>query len=160
MNVDSLSTISMINTISFVGWTNLIFIGVLALIFGMRWLATRTRATEIQPTWGCAYEALVPKAQYTGMSFAKGFAGLFNFLLIEKKKYSKIEKTDLFPKRRTFTSTYFDIFENYLINPIINRLRFTTNYFQFIQNGQIQAYVLYGILFIIVVFIGTLFGLI
>ncbi len=160
MNVDSLSTISMIDTMSLVGWANLIFIGVLALILSLRWVATRNKTVEIRPTWGCAYEAPVPKAQYTGKSFVRTFAGLLNFLMIEKKKYSKIEKSDLFPEKRTFSSAYLDLFESYVINPITNRLRFVTNFFQFIQNGQIQQYVIYGILFIVLVFLGTLFNLI
>jgi len=150
----------MINTISIVGRTNLLFLGLLAFIFGIKWLGKRTKTSEIQPTWGCAYQVPIPKAQYTGMSFSKSFAGLFNFLMIGKKKYTKIEQTELFPKKRTYSSVNFDIIENYILNPITNRLRFSMNYFQFIQNGQIQAYVLYGILFIVLVFIGTLIGMI
>jgi len=160
MNVDGLSTISMIKTISIVGWTNLGFITILALIFGLRWLLTRNKISEIQSTWGCGYCSPIPKAQYTGMSFTKNFAELFNFFIVEKKKYSKIEKTELFPKRRTFSSFYIDIFETYIIDPATNYLRLFTNFFQFIQNGKIQAYVLYGILFILLVFLGTLFNLI
>ena len=37
---------------------------------------------------------------------------------------------------------------------------FMLNYFQFIQNGQIQSYVVYGIFFIILIFLGTAFNLI
>jgi formate hydrogenlyase subunit 3/multisubunit Na+/H+ antiporter MnhD subunit len=160
MNVDNLATTSMFHTVSVVGWANLVFLALIASVFGLRWLATRNRTTEIQPTWGCGYESPVPKAQYTSKSFTRSFAELFSFLAIEKKKYTKIEKTDIFPKKRAFSSFYVDIFENYIINPITNRLRFATNYFQFIQNGKIQSYVLYGILFIVLVFVGTLFGLI
>lgn len=160
MNVDSASTASMFKTISIVGLTNLIFMLVLALVFCLRWLATRNRSTEIRATWGCAYEAPIPKAQYSGRSFTRTFGELLSFLVVEKKKYSKIDKTKLFPKKRSFSSYYFDLFEHYLINPLTNRLRFTMNYFQFIQNGKIQAYVLYGILFIVLIFLGTLLGLI
>ena len=160
MSVDSLSTIALFNTIRYVGWTNLAFIGLLTLIFGTRWVLTRNRTVEIQSTWGCGYNAPIPKAQYTGGSFARSFAGLFNFLVLEKKQYHKVEKSNIFPRKRAFSSFYSDIFEKYLINPINNRLRYVMNLFQFIQNGKIQSYVLYGILFIIIVFIGTLFGLI
>jgi len=160
MNVDSISTMAMINTISIVGWVNLTFLGVLGLIIGIRWLATRKKVTEIKPTWGCGYDALIPKAQYTGIGFVRSFSGLFGFIVSERKEYYEIAKNDIFPRKRAFSTFYRDIFESYLINPITKGLRFTTNQFQFIQNGQIQSYVLYGILFIIIVFVGTLLGLI
>ena len=34
------------------------------------------------------------------------------------------------------------------------------NYFQFVQNGKTQAYVLYGVFFILLIFLGTLLKLI
>ena len=160
MNVDSSSTLEIFKTLTYVGWVNLGFIGLLALIFGMRWMASRNKKSEIQPTWGCGYNAPIPKAQYTGISFVRSFSGLFNFMVVEKKEYYKIDKNDIFPRKRAFSTFYHDIFESYIINPAINRLRYATNLFQFIQNGKIQSYVLYGILFILIIFIGTLFGLI
>jgi hydrogenase-4 component B len=160
MNVDSSSTLVIFDTMRIVGWTNLAFICIIALVLGSRWLLTRNRIPEIQSTWGCGYESSIPKAQYSGGSFTRSFAALFNFLVMEKKQFYKIDKSDIFPHKRAFSSYYSDIFEKYLISPINSRLRYSMNLFQFIQNGKIQSYVFYGILFIIVVFIGTLFGLI
>jgi len=33
------------------------------------------------------------------------------------------------------------------------------NLFQFVQNGRIQAYVIYGIVFILIIFIGTVLNI-
>lgn len=160
MVVDSQATHSIMNTLRVVGWINMTFILLLTTIIAIRWLVSRKRSTEIQPTWGCGYNAPIPKAQYTGSSFSRSFTSLFNFFIPEKKNYQKVDKVNLFPARRSFSSFYLDFIESYLINPVVNRLRYSMNYFQFIQNGQIQAYVLYGILFIVLVFLGTLFNLI
>jgi NADH:ubiquinone oxidoreductase subunit 4 (subunit M) len=48
-----------------------------------------------------------------------------------------------------------DVFESKIIDPLILMITRFINIFQFIQNGKIQAYVLYGIIFILVIFIGT-----
>ncbi len=158
--IDTYSALLVGKQVGYLGWANLLFLAVILTIIGIRWLTTRNKTSEIQPTWGCAYNTLIPKAQYTGNSFIKAFTGLFNFLILERKNYSNFGKSDLFPDKRTFSLSYLDLIEKLFINPIINRLRFSMNYFQFIQNGHIQLYVLYGILFMVLVFLVTLFGLI
>jgi len=130
----------------------------LVSVFALRWMLSHKKPTSVENTWGCAYTGSVPKAQYTGLSFTRTFADLFSFITIEKKNYSKIDKADIFPKKRTFSSYYFDLLEHYIITPLSSRLNYSMNYFQFIQNGKIQAYVLYGILFILMIFISTLFS--
>jgi len=145
-------------TITSIGWISFWFILVLACIFMVRWLLSRNKPAKAEPTWGCGYSGAIPKAQYTGLSFSRSFADLLSFVVIEKKNYKKIEKIDIFPRKRSFSSYYFDLLEHYLINPITSRLNFSMNYFQFIQNGKIQAYVLYGILFIILIFLCTIFN--
>ena len=160
VNVDGILISSFIKTISIVGWINLSFLGIISLVLGLRWLTTRKSSIEHSTTWGCGYSGSIPKAQYTGNSFSKSFVNLFEFFIIENKEYDKIDKNDLFPKKRSFAAFYFDLIEKYSIQPISNSLRHFTNYFQFIQNGKIQAYVLYGIVFIILVFLGTIFSMI
>ena len=150
--------IPMITTISIIGLISLLFIIILASVFTLRWLFSHKRPTRVDSTWGCGYTGSIPKAQYTGLSFTRTFADILNFLTIEKKSYSKIPKNDIFPKKRTFSSYYFDLLEHYVISPLTRVLNHSMNYFQFIQNGKIQAYVLYGILFIILIFICTLFN--
>lgn len=150
--------IPMSSTISIVGLVSLLFIMILASIFALRWILSHKKPTSVENTWGCGYTGSVPKAQYTGLSFTRSFADLFSFLAIEKKNYSKISKTDIFPKKRSFSSYYFDLLEHYVIAPLTSRLNYSMNYFQFIQNGKIQAYVLYGILFIIMIFLCTIFN--
>lgn len=146
------------STLSVIGWMCFWFIIALAGIFTVRWLLSRNKPSNIENTWGCGYTGSAPKAQYTGLSFSRTFADLLGFLVIEKKNYHKIAKAEIFPKKRNFSSYYFDLLEHYVISPLTSRLNFSMNYFQFIQNGKIQAYVLYGILFIIMIFLCTTFN--
>lgn len=137
---------------------SVLFIIITALIFAFRHLSLKHREEDISPTWGCGYTAPDAKMQYTGKSFSKSFGKLLNFILIEKKVYDEIREDETFPSRRKYNSFYLDFFEARLIDPALKILNRFFNIFQFIQNGRIQAYVLYGIIFIIAIFIGTLFN--
>lgn len=153
-----LAELPMTSTISMIGLACLLFIMILVSIFSLRWMLSHKKPIGEENTWGCGYTGSIPKAQYTGLSFSRSFADLLGFLTIEKKNYDKIEKTDIFPQKRSFSSYYFDLLEHYVIIPLTSRLNYSMNFFQFIQNGKIQTYVLYGILFILMIFICTIFN--
>lgn len=146
------------DTMMIMGRVSLLFICVLLLLIGLRWLLVRKRSNEMNETWGCGYVAPVLKAQYSGKSFTRPFGQLFSFLIKEEKNYEKIAKTELYPANHSFATSYSDLIEKYLIHPLTKGLSFILNRFGFIQNGQIQSYVLYGIFFIILVFLGTAFN--
>ncbi len=114
---------------------------------------------EISSTWGCGYSMPNTRMQYTGKSFSKSFGKLLSFILIEKKGYNEIERDETFPSERKYNSFYLDFFETRIINPMLQVIAKFINIFQFVQNGKTQAYVLYGILFIITIFIGTILNL-
>ncbi|MEI6679210.1 MAG: proton-conducting transporter membrane subunit [Mariniphaga sp.] len=144
-----------------IGMATLIFIILLISLYGIRRLITNKRPSVTYETWGCGYVAPVTKAQYSGRSFTRSFGLLFSFLVKETKKIEKIPKEKLYPGQFIFSTHYYvDILEKFLVNPLAKRLIFILNYFQFIQNGQIQSYVLYGLFFIILVFLGTAFNII
>jgi len=158
-NIDLGGSISSVSeNLAIMGRVSLLFISVLLLLFGLRWLLLRKRNTVEYETWGCGYVAPVLKAQYTGKSFSRPFGQLFNFMVREEKHYEKIPKAELYPQPRTFATTYFDLLEKYLIHPLTKGLNYFLNRFGFIQIGQIRSYVLYGIFFIILVFLGTAFN--
>jgi len=148
------------HNIATIGQVGMLFIGLLFGMFGLRWIILRKRDKVIYETWGCGYVAPVVKAQYTGSSFTRSFASLFSFMVKERKSYKKMAKPELYPAERTFSTAYADLLEKYLIVPLARRTAFVLNYFEFIQNGQIQSYVLYGLFFILIVFAGTVFNLI
>ena len=151
------STITLMQEI---GIYSLVFLLLLGIVFFIRNYFTRTRPSTINSTWGCGYVAPYSKMQYTGKAFSKTLGKLFNFLVIEKKGYVEITAHEIFPKIRKHASFYIDFFEGKVLSAIRKQFFFGMNYFQFIQNGKIQMYVLYGVFFILLVFLGTLFQII
>ena len=143
--------------------TSVCFIGFIALIglfWAVRWFVTRRQPQREDATWGCAYTAPTSRQQYTGKSFSKPLGKTFSFMLLERKKYTELKPGEIFPAERNYSSFYHDFFESRLINAVTQRLVFAANYFRFIQNGRIQSYVLYGIIFIMAIFILTVLNII
>lgn len=137
-----------------------VFVGVIVFCWWIRSVIIRSKIKNTQPTWGCGYVAPNNKMQYTGKSFSKPLGKIFNFLLIEKKHYKELENSEIFPQHRKYESFYVDFFEHRFFDSISHRLIYTANYFRFIQNGRVQSYVLYGIVFIVAVFVLTVLSII
>jgi formate hydrogenlyase subunit 3/multisubunit Na+/H+ antiporter MnhD subunit len=131
------------------------FIVIIAVSWFVRSLVLRNKSQKIQPTWGCAYTAPNSRMQYTGKSFSKSLGKMFNFILVEEKKYKELEPGEIFPESRKHGSHYHDFFENRFIQFITHHLVYAANYFRFIQNGRVQSYVWYGIIFMMTIFIFT-----
>ena len=131
---------------------SILFVAIVAAIWGMRAIVLKGKSNEIQPTWGCAYIAPNSRMQYTGKSFSKSLGKIFSFLLVEEKKYKELEAGEIFPESRKYVSHYQDFFEYRFINYITHHLVYAANYFKFIQNGRVQSYVWYGIIFMVAIF--------
>lgn len=147
-------------SISAIGKFSAFFILLAILIYFIRKGLTYKRPVAHDSTWGCGYGKPSSKMQYTGKSFSKSLGKLLNFIILEKKKYKEIQPGEIFPAHRRYSSHYNDFFITRIFDGIVGRLLYSLNYFQFIQNGKIQLYILYGIFFIVLVFLGTMFNLI
>lgn len=151
---------SLPGSISAIGKYSLLFILLVLLIYFTRTRIMRRRPIDLKPTWGCGYVAPSPVMQYTGKSFSKSLGKLLNFVVLEKKKYKEIQTTEIFPEARKHSSHYSDFFVTNIFEGVVDKLLYSLNFFQFIQNGKIQLYILYGIFFIVLVFLGTIFKII
>jgi formate hydrogenlyase subunit 3/multisubunit Na+/H+ antiporter MnhD subunit len=159
--VDSQTNLSGIGgTISAISLYSLLFLSFVGVILFVRFKVLKNKAQRIDATWGCGYVAPNSRQQYTGKSFSKPLGKIINFLLIENKHYEELKPGEIFPEKRSYVSHYLDFIEHNLIEPITQRLVYSANYFSFIQNGRIQSYVLYGIVFILAMFILTLFNIV
>ena len=150
---------SIIGLISQVGLYSLLFLILIMVVYLVRSGFAKQHPVSYYPTWVCAYTAPNAGMQYTGKSFTKSLAKLLGLIVTEKKKYSEITTSEIFPKNRHYSSYYVDNFSTY-INRVTDRMVYAMNYFEFIQNGNIQMYILYGVIFIVLVFLGTLFNFI
>jgi formate hydrogenlyase subunit 3/multisubunit Na+/H+ antiporter MnhD subunit len=147
---------SYVNSLTIIGWLGLVFILLISVVLYVRHHYSSTQIKIIESTWGCGYGFPTSKMQYTGKSFSKSLGKLLNFIVIEKKKYNEISMNEIFPKIRKHSSHYKDFIEIEILNPFLDRLLLSLNYFKFIQNGNIQLYILYGIFFVGLVFLGTI----
>ena len=139
---------------------SLLLTGIIIATWALRSLVLKKRIQRRNVTWGCGYVAPNSRQQYTAKSFSKPLSKIFNFLLIEKKQFDELERSEIFPEKKSYISHYQDFFEHHLINPITKRMVFSANYFSFIQNGRIQSYVWYGIAFMLAMLILSFFNLI
>jgi len=157
---DTTITATYAGTLSTISLYSFLLVGIAAAIWILRANVLKHRAQHINATWGCGYAAPTSRLQYTGKSFSKPLGKIFNYFLIESKHFEELKPNEIFPEKRDYYSHYHDFFERKLIDPIISRLNFSANYFSFIQNGRVQSYVLYGIVFILAIFILTVFNLV
>jgi formate hydrogenlyase subunit 3/multisubunit Na+/H+ antiporter MnhD subunit len=139
---------------------SLVVVLIVLIIWRLRSRVTKSKPAAQQPTWGCAWQQPTSRLQYSGKSFSKPLGKIFNFLIIEKKCYDEINKAEVFPDKRKYLTHYADFFEMHVIDRVTAFLLRLTDYLKFIQNGHIQSYVLYGIVFILAIFALTVFNLI
>ncbi len=157
--MESATFLSFSTTLVNISIYSLVFLGIIGLSWAIRYFVTRKTGQSTQTTWGCAYVAPHNNMQYTGKSFSKPLSKIFNFLLIEKKQYEELKPIEVFPVKRKYSSHFLDFFEHRIIFPITNRFMYAVNYFKFVQNGRIQSYVIYGIVFIIAIFVLTVLNI-
>lgn len=137
-----LSNISMFNV------TLLISVAAILLI---RKLLLKNKSVAINKTWACGYDKTNSKMQYSNYSFSRPFLGFLTPFFIRELDFKGIK--ELFPISTHFKSKTIDIFEYYLIRPIINFDKFIIQKFYWVQSGNVQKYLLYGLIFLLLVII-------
>jgi hydrogenase-4 component B len=143
-NTLDLNIFQVLQPISFAMW------GMVLLIVGLffiRKFLLRGRKDSIEPTWGCAYNAPALKLEYTANSFVRPYRKLFRpFLLIFKIQN---DAAGIFPGKADYITHPYDKIEKYLIDNPVKSLKSFLSRFLFLQNGKLQFYILYGIIFIV-----------
>jgi hydrogenase-4 component B len=137
---------ALLHQITYIGWYSMGFIALVLLVFALRKFFTRKRVIITNATWGCAYVGETVKMQYTASSFVRSYRKLAEPLLFIKKE--KKDAKGLYPTEAKQITHPEDGLENWLIDKPLFLVRRFLNRFTFLQNGNIQAYILYGFLFI------------
>jgi hydrogenase-4 component B len=134
--------------ISFSTWGLVLIV---LLFYLIRKMAGRHRISNPQPTWGCGYVAPTPKMQYTASSFVRTYTQLIKPMM--KSNQAKNEMKEIIPAF-SFPGTRFqDKIETGLINWPARKMRAFMGLFNFLQNGRVQFYVLYGVVFIFILIV-------
>jgi hypothetical protein len=135
--------------------TNFAFIIIIFTILVFRQLLLKNKIIEVQNTWRCGYKTVNARMQYTASSYVRPFSAILKPLFI--KHFDIKRPKELFPKDAHFNLNIQDIEEFYVVNPIIEAdEKFLLN-FQWIQGGHTQKYILYGLIFLVMALVGTIF---
>lgn len=138
----------------------LIFGGILMAVFGLRTYLVRRNKYKEAPVWGCGYEAPNTRMQYSATSYANYFKSLAAPFVKTNETYVDIETNDIFPQNRTYNVENEDkIFDKWIVAPLQNVLKLS-NKISLLAMGQTQAYLVYGLVLILILFLITFFGII
>jgi hypothetical protein len=122
------------------------FMLLVGLIYFIRRRLTINKPKTFDATWGCGYTGSAQKMQYTASSFIRAYRKLAEPLLSIHKKKKDIK--GIFPKEGGQETHPYDKTEEWLIDFPLQLLKSFLNRFIFLQNGNLQFYILYGIVFI------------
>jgi formate hydrogenlyase subunit 3/multisubunit Na+/H+ antiporter MnhD subunit len=136
-----------------------IFLAMVVFLFALRLLQQNSKTVRYDATWGCGYVGSSPKLQYTSTSFSDSFLQLVKPISEYTKEITPFEEDDIFPTARSFKATAADKMENIYSYPtdlLIKWMKSATIF----QTGSIQHYIMYGFIFIILIFWLTFFKVI
>jgi len=143
---------SVTDSLSMIGRMGCILVAMVLLLFFIRIRVLKTRIVRQGPTWGCGYTAGTARQQYTGTSYADAVAGLAEPILKTQREEEAISGEDIFPGERSFATHPADIFRLGL-NRLVDFLMLVLKKLARLQTGNIQHYILYAFIFMILIFI-------
>jgi len=142
----NLIKVGAIDSLRTVNWIFFAFILFVILVIFLRKYLSGNKIIGTGPTWGCAYGNMGSKQQYSAGSFVRSYSKLAKPILeIEKKE---IEISEVFPSEKHYKTDSYDKIEHLFIDYPLKLIEKITYLFLFLQNGQLQRYILYGIIFI------------
>ena len=137
------------NTMEYIGRSTAGFILLSGFILFILKKIIAKKPVVIGSTWRCAYVGDTRKMQYTASSFIRTYRKLFEPAFSIQKKKREIK--GVFPKDGWHQTHPHDKVEEWLIIRPLKQIRFFFDRFLFLQNGNPQFYVLYGVIFITLV---------
>jgi hydrogenase-4 component B len=123
-----------------------ILILLIVVLFFVRKAVTSSKVNTKGSTWGCGYTVASPSLQYTASSFARSYAKIIKPLVLTNK--NKDEIREIIPSPLQTETHFHDKLEAGLIDWPVKNLKGFLGRFRFLQNGSVQFYVLYGVVFI------------
>jgi formate hydrogenlyase subunit 3/multisubunit Na+/H+ antiporter MnhD subunit len=131
------------------------FTAVVLAVLSLRNIATRRLPERRGDTWGCGSLQPGTRMQYTGSSFTRPMSKLFGSLLPVRKNYKRVLPEDVFPRRARYAYVYDDWVEARLIRPVARLIKRLPAMSLHIQDGRLQWYIMYGLLFILAIILLT-----
>src|SRR5262249_42850786 len=147
-------TIVPLNEAAPLAWLSAMGLGLLGLLaMGGLLLRKRLRSAGFAtaPTWGCGYAAPPSRMQYTSSSFAQMLVDLFAWARRPGRRQP--QDLPLFPSATKFHTEVPDAVLDAAVLPAFRRSASVLSWFRVLQQGSIQAYILYIVIALIVLFL-------
>lgn len=134
--------------------TAAMFVGLVLAIGLLRKLLYRNKEIGSGGTWGCGFTQPTVRMQYTGTSYAVEMIEMFRPFILIKNTYSGISK--IFPGQTTWETETEDVAEKSYKIGLVQPLMRLLGSFRWIQHGNMQLYIAYIVLAIIVLLLSLL----
>jgi NADH:ubiquinone oxidoreductase subunit 5 (subunit L)/multisubunit Na+/H+ antiporter MnhA subunit len=109
------------------------------------------------PIWDCGFEKLNARMQYTATSFSMPIRRIFGHLFSIKEEIELAPQVAhrAFPKKLQYRLRVYDRFWNWIYRPIVEAGFWVSRTVGKLQQGRIQAYLIYSFVTIIVLLVFT-----
>ncbi|MCM8794548.1 MAG: hydrogenase [Candidatus Omnitrophica bacterium] len=141
------AAVNQAESISVVGWLSLGIVAAIGLLGLVRYLLLRSKPVDVSATWGCGYAAASSRMQYTSSSYAQFSSALFHGLLAPQVHAKKA--IGYFPGQGRFESHTPDAVLDRFLPWVEVRIRKGLHKIQRFQQGRIQFYLAYVLVFLI-----------
>jgi hydrogenase-4 component B len=134
----------------------IVFFGILAIVIAAYLLLhVRPGAIRRVPIWDCGFEKIDQRMQYNATSFAMPIRRIFGFLFNVKERVRMSPRTvhKAFPKKLHYSLHVRDRFWGWLYKPVIAASFWVSRKVGRMQQGRIQAYLIYSFVTIIVLLV-------
>jgi formate hydrogenlyase subunit 3/multisubunit Na+/H+ antiporter MnhD subunit len=138
-------------------YSGLIVFGGILLVVVAAYLVLHVRPGAIHrvPIWDCGFEKLTNRMQYNATSFSMPIRRIFGFLFNIREQVKLIPRAayKAFPKRLNYNLRVRDRFWGWLYKPVIEFSFWISRKVGLLQQGRIQAYLIYSFVTIIVLLV-------
>ena len=142
--------------ISLTAWLLIIII---ALLYLLKRRAHSTRKVEQGPTWGCGFTSPNIKMQYTGESFSEGLESIATSLTQNTIEGRAVSKGEIFPSTHGYSVRHKDKIDRLFAAWWVELLHIINKRIMSLRTGKINHYILFALLFMIAIFILSLFNI-
>ncbi len=137
-----------------------LLIAVTGLLYAAKSRAQRRRIRRTGPTWGCGFTAPNVRMQYTGESFAEGLQSVAASVAPRSGEGRAVDKSELFPAAHNFDAEHKDRIDALFAAWWVEMLRRINRQMMRLRTGKVNHYVLFALLFLVTVFLLSVFNLI
>lgn len=121
--------------------------GSFLLVVFLVYIKTRNQKTTRVDTWDCGAPLLTTRSEITATSFSRSIITIFSGILKPTKhhsvEYTEADESRYFPLSKTVKLGVPNLYEQFLYNPLHRFIFYAANQMSFIQNGNINLYLLY-----------------